>query len=697
MKNRMAHQLHNNRTRSHRQGSNISILALLLVTTGLLPACAESMTEAEMDELMGQEDEHDDDNDDNDDDKSGDRDKEKSDDDNDDDDDDDDRDGKDRDDEKNERDDNDDDDKSDERKDDDDDNDDDDDDDDRDGKDRDDEKNERDDNDDDDKSDERKDDDDNDDDSRDERSAEEIAAADEAADHFYETVEAARADRVSDNPVGTTSAPTSTLFQEWDSAGDQLTEYREDAITRTARLEKLVMADNSIGKVFPGSLLWAAPIRQGRLEQLRQIPGRPPTAVSFTEVYDGGEDNAGVIEHNGTFSDFTGKAADAFANARASGGSLDATIQVSSSLEDAMLSVGLSAQYWGVRLSSGLDVSSSSRRSFAILSLDQTFFSAAVDAPPLGGYLPEKLVRSDVALAQELERGAETGGEVAYVRKVDYGRRVLVVLSSDAYSDELKAALDVSVNYAMGSGSFSLDAKTRSVWEASEGRLLVVGGSVPQGVDELFSGSGESFVNSIRAIMSQEFIDNAEGAVPVSFEVAYESDDAPMQVFETADFAGKIPVRTWGYQHISQDVITGGTEARVVNGDAEVHSDDWTMVSIDDQDLNIVGDRDLEFRLKWTTHEGNRNKGLDSGASVIENALIVPIRLSGNINRDYFTPFNPPVVERWYSGVNLQRTSLDPGNPSLLKNVVVQFDGNGDDQKNQFFSAKLEFDVLIQQ
>lgn len=41
----------------------------------------------------------------------------------------------------------------------------------------------------------------------------------------------------------------------------------------------------------------------------------------------------------------------------------------------------------------------------------------------------------------------------------------------------------------------------------------------------------QSFVRAIQAIMSQAYVNDSRGALPVSFELSYVRDNAPMQVY----------------------------------------------------------------------------------------------------------------------------------------------------------------------
>lgn len=519
------------------------------------------------------------------------------------------------------------------------------------------------------------------------------------AERFFELVRAAGADRASDQPVGEVVLSEGETFEETNAAGDRITEFTEQMIRKTVDLSNLVMMDNTIGKVYPGSLLWAAPVRDGRLEPLRGIPGRPAVTTSFTALRDDSGSGVPVIfEHDGSFSGFMAEAVHLF-GARAIGGTrLNADFRVSTSLEDALMSIGLSARFWKVRMSAGMAHAESRERSVAIMSLDQVFYSAAVDTPPIGGFLPDSMVRENKLLAAELARGAEQGGEIAYVRKVDYGRRILIALSAEAYSEELQRALSVAVNFIGGGFQGEIDDTTRQLWERVEGKLIIIGGHYPEGVSQFFGGDLTSFIEAIRAITSAEYVNDSSGGVPISFELAYLNDDAPMQVYETTEFAGKIPGRRWGRVRVTERVETNQDHARCYHGDTEMHSDDWTMVELTSQVLSVAEDgRTVTFSVVWRSLEGEANRTISaaSNRSRFESMRTFSFPLGRPIRSiDSTTSFAER--QEWYAGrVHHFQSFPDYG---LLSNVSFRFDGPGsNDTLQQAMQATLAFTVWLEE
>lgn len=520
----------------------------------------------------------------------------------------------------------------------------------------------------------------------------------EAFERFLDTMERARADRVSDAELGTVELGRGDTFVELNQAGDRRTEFTEVTLQKTKNLTNLVMTDNTIGKVYPGALLWAAPVRDGRLNQVERIPNRPPVTTSFTLLRNvAPRPTALTFEHDGSFSDFLAGAADVFDAVGSGGTRLIAEYKISSSLDDALLSIGLSAKFWGSSAQAGLEMIENRRRSVAVMTLDQVFYSAAVDVPSFEGFVPLRVIREDARLASALAESAERDGEIAYVRKVDYGRRILVSLSAEASTEELNIAIDTSIKVLSGEFNGELDRRTKEVWESVEGKIIIIGGSFPPGISGFFDGDMQSFVNTIKAIMSEDFVNDTHGALPVAFELAYANDNEPMQVFETIEFAGKIPGRSWGLVTKRESIFTDASNAAPIRSDNEINTDDWTMVRIDSQRLRLASDgRTVLFDLVWSAWEGEKNHTIRGDRTVIESRKTFtfqqPRPVSEIVSRTSFGP-----MDRWFSG-RLPQVTLPFGNHGLLENIQVVVDGpGGHDSDFQRLDATLAFEVWLEE
>lgn len=526
----------------------------------------------------------------------------------------------------------------------------------------------------------------------------------EAFERFYELVDQAKPDRASDNPVGE-EIQTGDPYMEETVPGQTKVVFTDIEKRHVRGLTNLVMMDNTIGKIYPGSLLWAAAVRDGQLHQLAHMPNRPPITTSFNllESIDP-EPSALIFTHDGTYSSFMSGAAGVFGATATGGTRLVATLKTSSSIDDALLSIGLSAKYWSGKVTAGLEHITNEQRSVAMMSLDQVFYSASVDTPSIGGFVPPSLLQNDARLASVLAQGAASGGEIAYVRKVDYGRRILVSLSSESTSDKLKMALDWSIKYAAGETSGEIDNETKKVWESIEGKLIIIGGSYPAGVTGFFGGDPEAFKQTIQAIMSPDFVNDTDGAVPLSFELAYVDDNAPMQVYETVEFSGKIPTRTfgrvirpWVYDESDRGPLTSGQHASAIGPhDGEVGHDDCTLVELRKQELTLSPDRrTLYFYVEWYTKEARDD--CTPNDTIIRSLRTILVETFPKPVLEIVSPTSIGSLQQSY-GDYVQGQYQSFPNHGLLTNIGVQFDGSGgNDQQYQKLKGTLNVELWLEE
>ena len=534
---------------------------------------------------------------------------------------------------------------------------------------------------------------------------ESVGNAQDPYTRYQQAVESAKANRVGDNSGDKEEegpAPPDKSEESW-------TEYKKVTRIKTQALEKMVFMDNTTGNVFPGAFLWADELRQGRLRQVSQIADRPSVKVVFADLRIKPETGAPPqgdalsFNYDGTFAGFSNGANHVLQGDWMASNRLQIDQTVSQSLDEALLKVGLSAKYWNVKLSSGLKFERSESRSIAVLTMDQVFYSVVTNTPPQHGYLPAELLRENTDLTGKLAQQVKEYGEIVYVRKVDYGRRLLIALSAEASEQELKTALKVSVDTANTGTEANLDARTKEVWKSIEGKLILIGGEIPDGVQNVFRGDPKGFFDAVKLITNKENLNfNAKSnvAVPISFTTAYVSDNAPMQVFETSTFSGKIPVRKFGKSVIKEKLNTDSTNAKVDNSDGEVDSDDWTKVELTRQNLRLSEDRrTLYVDLLWKLYEGEKDKTVKMKNGSAEKTVIVSSRTfeftQSKPIKEIVSVVAPPSKEEWYRG-KVHRSVPFP-NHGNLSNISVRFDGEGrNDVDAQMFAADLNVTVWLE-
>ena len=191
-----------------------------------------------------------------------------------------------------------------------------------------------------------------------------------------------------------------------------------------------------------------------------------------------------------------------------------------------------------------------------------------------------------------------------------------------------------------------------------------------------------------------------QGAVPVSFELAYVSDNAPMQVYETTEFAGKIPKRSWRLQNEVYSISTSGDDAAVIIGDSEMGTDDWTKVELVSQSFRLSSDRrEVLFDLVWRAYEGESNKTIQlnrKGRTMIESRKTYYYKMPRPVDRFAMISTSVGAQENWYAGRVHNHVPFP--NHGFLSNIRIKFDGPGRNDKDlQNLRATLNFSVWLEE
>ena len=481
------------------------------------------------------------------------------------------------------------------------------------------------------------------------------------------------------------------------SSGDSILLMEERWFRTSNTLEDMVMRDNSVGFVYPGSLVWTAPLRDGRIEPLQQLPMRPPVRIAFAGIQ-GVDLN---FTHDGSFFDFQHKMQNSVKRLEKSTPRLQIKIEYGKSLESALLRAGLSAKYWSASLDASASRSTKEQRSFAVMSVDQVYYTAVADTPDGQGHLPLSLIDANEAVASYLLSSMNANGEPGYIRRVDYGRKVIISLSSRASEEDLRAAM----RFSAGTGPFKIkaeaEAKARDVWSKTEVRAVVIGGQVTNGLIDALTGSFDGFLKSINAFLKETKNFTSEvGAAPVSFEVRFCSDNEGYSNYETVEFSGQIPIGSFakgGELRKTANVELTSADARLLQQDWEVHSDDWTWIEVH-YALAPTKDRrgvDLYVRMDVKECESNQSYRGKTHARTEKRIRVYNVphndrRLIKNV-----TSLKNSGTESSHFGGELHGWfTYGDGVVGALRDIKVQVDGRGrDDKRHQGLNAKIDFVV----
>lgn len=138
-------------------------------------------------------------------------------------------------------------------------------------------------------------------------------------------------------------------------------------------------------------------------------------------------------------------------------------------------------------------------------------------------------------------------------------------------------------------------------------------------------------------------------------------------------------------------LATNASNASIVAGDGEIHSDDWTSVELAYTVKKQNGNRDLELSLTWYAQERNRNKTKgDTRFKSSKSFSIFSVDAScpGSVIKTIEGLVLVGRAEQYYRGEVHNFVSFpDTGS---LRNIKVQFDGPGrHDEQRQALEAEV--------
>jgi len=476
---------------------------------------------------------------------------------------------------------------------------------------------------------------------------------------------------------------------------------------RSARnLKKMVFHDNGTGLIYPGAPLWTQPLLRGSLMPVL-TPARPEIKVTMEDARL--EDGVSpAFQYDGTNFDFRKKSHKVVNRIKAPATRLTLEIKTGKSLESALLKMGLSAKFWVAKLSVSSSSKATEQRSFAVISLHQVYYTMVADMRDPNVYAPVELAgKDDVGL---ILKRMKHRGEIGYIRKVSYGRRVLIAVSAVATEDKLRRALKFSFGAWGIKTKGKLDSETRKVWETMDARAVIIGGTADKSLADVVTGGPEQFLKHVNTYLkaSTEWNADKTEAVPVSFEVRYCSDNEPVANYETVEFAGHIVTgRKRAGETVKCDSVNvelTKKDAKLIHGDEEIHTDDWTRVGVSYQFRVSKDRRRVELHLIMDAYEcesdGNYHPEKNDNRTHIRTSRIVNVyELAEDDPRSIKKVIAQPLAasdKRKFGGHLHSWFTYGNGQVGALRDIQVHVDGKGrNDLERQGLKAIISFAVEI--
>jgi hypothetical protein len=314
--------------------------------------------------------------------------------------------------------------------------------------------------------------------------------------------------------------PMPTPVQEnWTRVGD-------DWVRRTAipiDFNQFVILDPNASTVWPGSVIEGGSLKTAGLTPIAL--SRRPITITMSNVRGKLQDGklkslvAKIDEPNAATVN------DAIAQMLFDVDPASTTPQIAfnqvefNSIDQAFVKIGASFSALSTAVRAQLESQDYSQRHNLMIDFSQRYFTVSV--VPVGD--PASFFAPDVDL-NDIKALTASDNPPVYITDVAYGRRLILLFSSTATSDELRAAVTGSVNAVVASGDMSVSAAQKQVFDKTDLRGMVVGGN---GVTAIGLFTGDSIAATLKQyLVSGGVLSPSSTGAPISFRANYLKDNS---------------------------------------------------------------------------------------------------------------------------------------------------------------------------
>jgi hypothetical protein len=380
-------------------------------------------------------------------------------------------------------------------------------------------------------------------------------------------------------------------------------------------LESAVLQPRDTATLCPGMMLWRHPLEQGLITRVPHLQGSYPVDVTVIGLALPAGSSSSFVWSTGKIKDYQDGLREVLTKSQNASASVTISISEAETLDMALLDLGMSVKYWGAKVSGSLHSGRTSKRSFLVVAIDQTWFTATGEINSDGNMFPRN-VFEDIDNQNYVFPPMQQGDEPVFVKSVTYGRRMLVTVSSESSQESLKRALAFKYDGAGIGIQGGVTTDVLSTWATMDVKGTVVGGAGDGFVAAVFGDRGKLIQNLGKYLeetgaMKGNAAEKLQLAQPISFYSVYATDRVPMQVAETASYTGTVPIAYTRDAGDTQADLTLSTEPghakRIGGKDDEIDTDDHTLVQVSYALRIGKGNRTVEARIVWTAWEANKN------------------------------------------------------------------------------------------
>jgi len=205
-----------------------------------------------------------------------------------------------------------------------------------------------------------------------------------------------------------------------------------------------------------------------------------------------------------------------------------------SSIEHALLQMGVSAKWLTTSVKANLEAEQSARRTNMIVRLTQAYYSASFSPPSSPeSFFQDDVTPEDAGLYMEVKSENGRPNPPVYVSTVTYGRSLYFFISSNEESSKLKAAIESSFKAGVANVHASAKDEHERIIQESNIRALALGGSGDSAVQLL---TGDKIAGIEKFLREGANYAPASPGVPISYQLRYLKDNDVAKLSLTTEY-----------------------------------------------------------------------------------------------------------------------------------------------------------------
>lgn len=255
------------------------------------------------------------------------------------------------------------------------------------------------------------------------------------------------------------------------------------------------------------------------------------------------------------------------------------------SADQAFLELGLSVGWLTGSISTKFQKEKSVEKNSIILYFKQIYYTVSVNSPST----PADMFAPNVSVA-DLQQRIYPGNPACYISQVQYGRVILVKITSTQTMDAMASALEAAWMFVGTEGKFD---KNQIKFNCSV-EAIVLGGSASGAANAVTSGS----IDDINRLIKDEAVYSpGRPAYPIAYTIRYLSNSSPVKLGSTIEYTE----RNW---QLNADVLQR----------FDLYFSQFDIVD----DGNIFTDGDFYYTITVTDSQGKTLKDVQGDDAVIE-------------------------------------------------------------------------------